>query len=55
MGVAALAPAVFVVIAGVVVGIFASTADFWITFGDAILQAFATVPAAWTVVALAVP
>ncbi|QGP88159.1 multidrug ABC transporter permease [Gordonia sp. 135] len=54
VGVALLATAAFLMIAGVVVGVFASTADIGITFGDALLQAVATIPAAWTVIAFAV-
>lgn len=52
--VALAAPAVFILIAGVVIGIFASTADIGIGFGDAVLQAAATIPAVWTVVAVSV-
>lgn len=55
VAVALLATAAFLLIAGgVVVGIFASTADIGITFGDALLQALATIPATWTVIAFAV-
>ncbi|MFC9549977.1 hypothetical protein ACFTWF_03920 [Rhodococcus sp. NPDC056960] len=50
VAVAFVAPAVFVLIAGIVIGIFASPADIGISFGDAVLQAAATVPAVWTVV-----
>ncbi|WP_238422216.1 ABC transporter permease [Gordonia sp. 'Campus'] len=54
VSVAFLAPALFMLIAGVVIGIFASTADIGVTFGNAFLQAVATIPAVWTVIALAV-
>ncbi|TYQ14318.1 UNVERIFIED_ORG: ABC-2 type transport system permease protein [Gordonia westfalica J30] len=52
--VAFLASAVFLLIAGVVVGVFASTADIGIGFGNALLQAVVTVPATWAVIAFAV-
>ena len=52
--VAFAAPAVFVLIAGTVIGVFAATAKIGIGFGDALLQALGTVPAVWTIVALAV-
>lgn len=48
------APAVYVLIAGTVIATLASTADIGVNFGDAVLQAVATVPAVWTVVAVAV-
>ncbi|CAM2835824.1 ABC transporter permease [Skermania piniformis] len=46
--------AAFVIVAGIVIGIFASSADIGIGFGDAVLHAIVTIPAVWTVVALAV-
>ncbi|TSD93727.1 multidrug ABC transporter permease [Gordonia rubripertincta] len=52
--VAFVATAAFLLIAGTVVGVFASTAGIGITFGDALLQAVATIPATWTVIAFAV-
>nr|WP_020790702.1 putative membrane protein [Gordonia sp. NB41Y] len=52
--VAFAAPVLFLLLAGVVVGIFASTAGIGITFGDAVLQAIVTIPAVWTVIAIAV-
>ncbi|UEA59831.1 multidrug ABC transporter permease [Gordonia otitidis] len=48
------ATAAFLIIAGVVVGIFASTADIGITFSNTVLQAIVTIPAVWTVTAIAV-
>ncbi|WP_059037756.1 ABC transporter permease, partial [Gordonia desulfuricans] len=47
-------PILFLLLAGVFVGIFASTAGIGISFGDALLQAIATIPAVWTVIAIAV-
>lgn len=52
--VAFIASAVFVLLAGIVIGIFAAAADIGVNFGDAFLQAVATVPAVWTVIAVAV-
>ncbi len=52
--VAFAAPALFILIAGVVVGVLAATADIGLDFGYPPLQAVATIPAVWTVVALAV-
>ncbi|GAB2660795.1 exporter of polyketide antibiotics [Gordonia jinhuaensis] len=46
--------ALYMVIAGVVVGIFTAYHNIGISFGDALLQAVATIPAVWTVVAVAV-
>ncbi|MEO9328984.1 ABC transporter permease [Gordonia aurantiaca] len=54
VAVALAASGMFMVIAGGLVGIFASTAHIGIGFGDAVLQAVATIPAVWTVVAFAV-
>lgn len=51
---ALLAPAVYIVIAGLVIATLASTADIGVDFGNAVLQAVATVPAVWTVVAVSV-
>ena len=48
------APTVFVLIAGTLIATLASTADIGVDFGDALLQAVATVPAVWTVVAVSV-
>jgi ABC-2 type transport system permease protein len=48
------APAVYVLIAGLVIALLASGANIGISFGNAMLQAMATVPAVWTVVAVAV-
>jgi ABC-2 type transport system permease protein len=48
------ASALYVLIAGVVVGIFAGSADIGLNFGYPPLQAVATIPAVWTVIALAV-
>ena len=52
--VALLAPAVFIVLAGIMIATIASQADVGVTFGDAVLQAVATVPATWTITAIAV-
>lgn len=51
---ALLAPALYIVIAGLVIATLASTADIGVDFGNAVLQAVATVPAVWTVVAVSV-
>lgn len=51
--VALAVPAVAVILAGVVIGIFATFTDIGLHFGDVLLQAIATVPAVWTVIALA--
>lgn len=51
---ALLAPAVYVLLAGLEIASLASTADIGVNFGDALLQAIATVPAVWTVVAVSV-
>jgi ABC-2 type transport system permease protein len=48
------APTIYVLIAGTIVALLASHADIGVTFGHALLQAVATVPAVWTVAALAV-
>ncbi|GAA4668251.1 ABC transporter permease [Gordonia humi] len=47
-------PAVCILVAGVVMGIFLSFNDLGLTFGDGVRQASATVPAAWTVIGLSV-
>lgn len=52
--VAFAAPILFLVVAGVFIGIFASTAGIGIGFGDALFQAIVTIPAVWTVIAIAV-
>lgn len=52
--VALAAPAVYVLVAGLIVALLASSTDIGVHFGDAFLQAVATVPAVWTVVAVAV-
>ena len=51
---ALLASSVYLMIAGTLVATLASTADIGVKFGDAFLQALATVPAIWAVVAVAV-
>ena len=51
---ALLASTVYVLIAGSVIAALASSADIGVTFGDALLQAVATVPAVFTVVAVSV-
>lgn len=48
------APALFILIAGVVMGALAASADIGLNFGYPPLQALATIPAVWTVIALAV-
>ncbi|WP_296667526.1 ABC transporter permease [Demequina sp.] len=48
------AAAVFLTIAGVIVASFASGAGIGISFGQALTQALVTVPAVWTIVAIAV-
>lgn len=48
------APAVYVLVAGLVIAALASTADIGVDFGKAVLQALVTVPAVWTVVAVSV-
>ena len=53
-GVALVVPAALVTIAGLVVGIFAATADLGLGFGDVFLQSIATIPAVWAVVGIAV-
>ncbi|WP_255572690.1 ABC transporter permease [Leucobacter tenebrionis] len=52
--IALLAPAAYVLIAGVVIASLASSADIGVRFGDALLQALVTIPAVWTVVAVSV-
>jgi ABC-2 type transport system permease protein len=46
------APAVALLVTGTVIGIVASAAEPSVTAGDVILQALATIPAVWTLVAL---
>jgi ABC-2 type transport system permease protein len=48
------APAIYVVVAGTLVAAMAAGADIGVGFTDAFVQALATVPAVWTVVALSV-
>lgn len=47
-------PAIYVLIAGTIIGALGSAADIGISFGDAVIQALATVPAVWTVVGLSI-
>ncbi|MCL2423213.1 MAG: ABC transporter permease [Micrococcales bacterium] len=47
-------PTVYVLVAGTVVATLASRADLGVTFGEVVLQALATVPAVWAVVAVSV-
>jgi ABC-2 type transport system permease protein len=47
-------PTIYVLIAGTIVALIASHANIGVTFGNTLLQAVATVPAVWTVVALSV-
>ncbi|MEZ5160631.1 MAG: hypothetical protein R2709_07720 [Marmoricola sp.] len=51
---ALLAPSLYLLIAGTLIASLASSADIGVRFGDALLQAVATIPAAWTVVAVSV-
>lgn len=48
------ASALYVLLAGTVIAVIASRADIGVSVGDGLLQAVATVPAVWTVVAVAV-
>lgn len=48
------APAVYVLVAGTVIGWLASNAGLGVSIGDVVLQALVTVPAVWTVVSIAV-
>ena len=48
------APALYLLIAGVLIATLASTADIGVNFGDAVLQTVATVPAVWTIIAVSV-
>lgn len=52
--IALLAPALYVLIAGALIGAIAGTAEIGVSFGDVVLQALAIIPAVWTVVALSV-
>jgi ABC-2 type transport system permease protein len=54
IAVAAVTTAVFVLVTGLGVAWLAATGDVGVEFGDALLQAVATIPAVWTVVAVAV-
>lgn len=49
---ALIASAVYVLLAGTIIAVLASQADVGLNLGDSILQAVATIPAVWTVVAL---
>jgi ABC-2 type transport system permease protein len=51
---AVLASAVYVLVAGLIIAALASGADIGVQFGDTVLQALATVPATWTIAAVAV-
>ena len=51
---ALLAPTLYLLIAGTLIASLASSADIGVRFGDALLQAVTTIPAAWTVVAVSV-
>ena len=51
---ALLAPAVFVLVAGVIVAAQVSGADLGLSFGQVLGQALAVIPAVWTIVALSV-
>jgi ABC-2 type transport system permease protein len=54
VAVAFAAPAFYTMLAGTIVGALASRADIGVTLGHVLLQAAATIPAVWTVVALSV-
>lgn len=54
VAVAAISTAVFVLLTGLGIAWLAATGDVGVEFGDAVLQAVVTVPAVWTVVAVAV-
>lgn len=47
-------PAVYLLIAGLLIAALASGADIGVDFGDALLQAVATVPAVWTITAVSI-
>ncbi|MCO5293449.1 MAG: ABC transporter permease [Homoserinimonas sp.] len=51
---ALLMPAIYVLIAGLLIAALASSADIGVDFGDTFLQAVATVPAVWTITAVSV-
>lgn len=51
---ALVTPAVYVLIAGLVVSSLAAGADIGVSFGDTFLQAVATIPAVWTITAVSV-
>lgn len=46
------APTVYLLVAGLLVAVLASGADIGVTFADVFVQALATIPAVWTVVAV---
>ena len=52
--VALVMPAWCLLVAGTLIATLASTANIGVTFGDVLLQAVATVPAVWTVVAVSI-
>lgn len=52
--IALFAPAVFVTIAGSLIGVLASNSDIDVVFSDVFLQSIATVPAVWTITAVSV-
>lgn len=52
--IAFLAPAAYTLLAGAVISALAASADIGVGFGDVLLQAAATVPAVWTIVAVSV-
>jgi ABC-2 type transport system permease protein len=52
--IALAATAVLMVLVGLVIAALASSVDIGLTFGDALLQAVATIPAVWTLAAFAV-
>jgi ABC-2 type transport system permease protein len=47
-------PAIYVLIAGLLIATLASSANIGVSFGDVILQAVATIPAVWTITAVPV-
>lgn len=54
ISIALLAPSIYVLIAGTLMALIASSADIGVEFGKTFLQALATIPAVWAVVSVAV-
>lgn len=49
-----LAPVIYILIAGLVIAWLAASADIGVQMGDVVVQALATIPASWTITAVAV-